>query len=388
MERQRQGNLSQTDQTLDKSWEDLLNRRYAWKKKLKESQNNEPPQLMTFQRKKFPTVQKQVGLNKQSNFSPTYSHKLTASQSSCNNKVTTFSALENVKTSSCPANCDFLSLVEMTEREKLSFAQLKVPRSDFFLQVSFQFHLDNYEDLKESCEKHCFAEDKVHLELAFVNKNDYKLNLGFLKNQDMEENFNVEATAKSPNNELFKIPINLLQRWGNLYKTADLDSESDSESEYEEEDDPDSPYYLDTTFPIEPNISCKKMLEDFTNFAFNVNEKFIQTYNEKYGFNDVVLQEEVVRLNKTKEVVYILESSWSKDGVRNGFYRCLDPDGKEVLAVGRYFENEKCGVCWKKMEGRSFVVCSHENNNNEVNFLTLFYHCFKHEETLINLIWN
>jgi hypothetical protein len=212
----------------------------------------------------------------------------------------------------------------------------------------------------------------VETHIVKHEKDDYKISLGALTKDDIKEIQELDknagdvekATLQNSSNSgvLFNIPADLLRRWGNLYK---IEKDEEEDSEYEE-DDPSSAYHEETTLDVSPEKGCFKALSQFVDKAFSTEESFIQEWNETHGIKDVEIRDDVVRHLKTKEVLCLEEITWCGN-VRHGFYRTLDPDGKQVLSVGRYFEDEKRGIFWKKLEGNSYLISIHDDNNNQVN---------------------
>lgn len=60
-------------------------------------------------------------------------------------------------------------------------------------------------------------------------------------------------------------------------------------------------------------------------------------------------------------------------GERHGFYRDLDPTGKEVRSLGRFVRGERRGVQWKRVQGDAFFVGYVDENNNCIYSTTYLY---------------
>jgi len=234
-----------------------------------------------------------------------------------------------------------------------------------------------------------------YFKAAAAANDSYKISLGTLSDSETHELEEEEKIRNSTNvGVLYNIPADLLKRWGNLYKSEDS---CDISEEEEEDDDTSSAYFTETTLDISADNKSYQKLSQFVTKAFSVGEDFIKDFNEKAGLENFLVKDDVIRNVKTKEVLHLEEATWC-DNVKHGFYRTLDPDGKEVLSVGRYFESEKCGVFWKKLEGNSFLVGTEDANNNQVvDFLRShfgqltsgdqgWYHEFFTNELFLNLV--
>lgn len=182
-------------------------------------------------------------------------------------------------------------------------------------------------------------------------------------------NNNAGTTAASNNNcnnNIVPIVANsLLHRWHTMYKPANDDSDSESEYEYEE-DDPNSPYHTETTLDIEPEPECLEILTHWAQKIVQHEKDFLEEMNEKYldKTPEWRIAEEKITHPKSREIIGLIDVTYVGDK-RHGFYRQFDANGIEVTAFGRYVDDEKFGVVWKRLEGNGFVIGVEDDNNNQ-----------------------
>jgi histone-lysine N-methyltransferase SETD7 len=169
----------------------------------------------------------------------------------------------------------------------------------------------------------------------------------------------------------FTVPINLLQRWQTMYKTDFVDSDSDSEYEYEE-DDPSSPYHTETTLDIEPDTDCLEILTKWSKNVVSHEKDFLEELNRKYVADPKwLIVEEKICHPKTREITGLADVTYCGP-IRHGFYREFDVNGKDVTSFGRYVDDEKVGVVWKRLEGDGFLIGVDDNNNNQETTVYLY----------------